>query len=75
MSTDDKNKKENNVIVLGETTTRIVRILIFVLLSFVLVRYALGIDLTDTEQIKIVLATSICFMAVNTFYPVIITRD
>lgn len=69
MSNDDKT------IILGETTTRIVRILIFALLSFVLVRYALGVDLTDTEQIKIVLATSVCFMIVNTYYPVIITRD
>lgn len=57
------------------TVTRLIRLLIFVLIIFVLVRYVLEINLTDIEQIKIVLAAGLCFMFVNTYYPIIITRD
>ena len=51
---------------------RVVRLMFYILLSFIVVRYFLNLNLTDTEYVKIVLATSVCFMFVNTYYPVIV---
>lgn len=53
---------------------RVVRMLIFVILSFVMLRYVLGIELSDIDQTKIVLGVTICFMLVNTYYPTVITE-
>jgi hypothetical protein len=61
----------NNIITNDVYSNRLARLLIFMLLNFVLVRYALAVNLTDIEQIKIVLASSICFMFVTTYYPVL----
>jgi hypothetical protein len=57
----------------NNSVDKCIRLLIFVLFSFVFVRYALGLELTDWEQTKIVLAVSASFMFVNTYYPVIMT--
>ncbi len=54
---------------------RVVRLMMFIILSYVIVRYALGLNLSDMDQTKIVLGSSICFMFVNTMYPVIMTRQ
>lgn len=51
---------------------RIVRMMIFVILSFVMLRYVLGLDLSDIDQTKIVLGATICFMFVNTYYPIVL---
>jgi hypothetical protein len=53
---------------------RIIRILIFIILSFIMLRYLIGVDLNDIDQVKIVIGVSICFMFVNTYYPTIITQ-
>jgi len=61
---------------IGDTSIkeRIVRLLMFIILSFLVLRYALGLCLTDIDQIKIVIGLSVCFMFVNTFYPVVVTK-
>ena len=48
---------------------RIVRILLFIILSFIMIRYILHIELNDIDQTKIVLGIAICFMIINTYYP------
>jgi hypothetical protein len=53
---------------------RIVRLLIFIIINYIIVRYALGLNLSDIDQTKIVLGSSVCFMFVNTMYPVVVTR-
>ena len=53
---------------------RIVRMMIFIILSFIMLRYIIDIELNDIDQTKIVLGITICFMFVNTYYPSIITR-
>jgi hypothetical protein len=53
---------------------RIIRILIFIIGSFIILRYLLGLTLSDIDQIKIVFGISVCFMFVNTYYPVVITQ-
>jgi hypothetical protein len=53
---------------------RIVRVLIFVILSFIMLRYLLGLELSDIDQTQIVLGLTVCFMFVNTYYPVVITN-
>jgi hypothetical protein len=62
---------------------RIVRVLIFILLGFIVVRYCLrtsGSDqrigsASDLDQIKIVLGMTVVFMFVNTYYPVVVTKN
>lgn len=53
---------------------RFVRVLIFIILSFIIIRCLLGLDLSDFNQIKIVLGMTVCFMFVNTYYPNIVTK-
>lgn len=59
---------------------RIVRVLIFILLGFIMVRYCLrksgdSSGLSDLDQIKIVLGMTVVFMFVNTYYPVVVTKN
>jgi hypothetical protein len=54
---------------------RIARVMIFIVLSFIIIRYLLGIELSDIDQTKIVLGLSVVFMFVNTYYPVVLTRE
>jgi hypothetical protein len=54
---------------------RIARIMIFIILSFMMLRYATGVELADIDQTKIVLGMSVCFMIVNTYYPTVITNN
>ena len=53
---------------------RIVRMMIFIILSFIMLRYILGLNLSDIDQTKIVLGITVCFMFVNTYYPTVITQ-
>lgn len=55
--------------------SRITRIIIFMLLGFIIVRYLTGIELSDIDQVKIVLGSTICFMFVNTYYPTVVTQN
>jgi hypothetical protein len=48
---------------------RIIRLFIFIITNFIILRYLSGIDLTDYEQIKIVIISTICLMFINTYYP------
>lgn len=61
--------KKTDMEIENDITERIVRVLLFMIFSFVLVRYALGLSLSDMDQTKIVLASTVCFMFVNTYYP------
>jgi len=66
---------------------RIIRVLIFILLGFIVVRYCfrtsgsdqlISSDLrisSDLDQIKIVLGMTVVFMFVNTYYPVVVTKN
>lgn len=53
---------------------KIMRIVLFMLISFVLIRYCLNIQLDDYEQIKIIMATAIAFIFVNLYYPSVIIQ-
>lgn len=53
---------------------RIVKMMIFIILCFIMLRYSVGVELNDIDQIKIVIGISICFMFVNTYYPTVITQ-
>lgn len=53
---------------------KIVRLLLFITLSYVMLRYCLGLNLSDIDQTKIVAATSVCFMFVSTYYPEVVTK-
>ena len=53
---------------------RIIRLLIFALINFIILRYLSEINLTNYEQIKIVLISVLCFMIVNTFYPYVVMK-
>ncbi|VBB18112.1 hypothetical protein YASMINEVIRUS_575 [Yasminevirus sp. GU-2018] len=53
---------------------RVVRILIFVLMNFIILRYLAGLELGDGDQLKIVAVTTLCFMFVNTYYPYVVTK-
>lgn len=59
----------------SDISERIMRILIFMLLSFIILRFLIATTLSDIEQIKITAAVTVCFMFVNTYYPVVITKD
>jgi hypothetical protein len=54
---------------------RIIRILLFIIFGFVILRYILDINLTDVEQIKIILSMTLCLMFVNTYYPHVIIKE
>lgn len=51
---------------------RLLRLLIFILLNFVLIRYVLDVTLDDYSQIKIVAISTLCFMIIDTYYPRVI---
>lgn len=51
---------------------RLLRLLIFILLNLVLIRYILDVVLDDYSQIKIVAISTLCFMIVDTYYPHVI---
>ena len=53
---------------------KVVRLLLFIILSYVILRYGLGLNLSDIDQTKIVAGLSVCFMFVNTYYPTVITK-
>ena len=53
---------------------RILKILIFIIISFIMLRYILDVPLSDIDQTKIVLGITICFMFVNTYYPTVLTQ-
>ena len=53
---------------------RLVRLLIFVLMFFIILRYLSGINISDFEQIEIVVISAICLMFVNTYYPYIVLK-
>jgi len=55
-----------------ELIDRIVRVLIFMFMGFIIVKYVPESKLGDMEQMKIVLAMTVCFMFVNTYYPFVI---
>lgn len=57
-----------------ETKERLYRVIIFVILNLVLIRYFIGINIDDIAQIKIVLVSVICYMFINTYYPVVVPR-
>lgn len=54
---------------------RLVRLLLFVLLNFLLIRYVLDVELDDSAQIKIVLIATLCFMFIDTYYPRVIIQN
>lgn len=54
---------------------RVLRLLIFILLNFILVRYVLDITMDDYSQIKIVAVSTLCFMIVDTYYPHVIINN
>lgn len=59
----------------SDIQSRIIRVLIFILLGFVVIRYLSGVSLSDIDQIKIVLGFTICFMFVNTYYPTVVIQN
>ena len=62
--------QQSNIII-----DRIVRLLIFIILNFIIIRYLLALNLSDTDQIKIVLASTVCFMFVTMYYPLVVIKD
>lgn len=58
---------------------KILRLLIFVILSFVIIKYIINPNLTnsltETEQVLITLSSTLCFMFINTYYPSIVNND
>ncbi|AYV77436.1 MAG: hypothetical protein Dasosvirus2_32 [Dasosvirus sp.] len=52
---------------------RIVRVLIFMIFVFLLIKYIVGVP-SLTDQINIVLVSTVSLMFVNTFYPVVVTK-
>lgn len=53
---------------------RIVKILMFIILCFLIIRYCLFIELTDIDQLKILMGVSVCFMFVDTQYPHVVKK-
>ncbi len=62
--------QQSNIII-----DRLVRILIFVVLNFIIIRFLLGLNLSNIDQIKIVLASTLCFMFVLMYYPIVILNQ
>ena len=58
-----------------EIKDKLIRIIIFIVFNLVLLRYISDIQLDDMTQIKIVLISTICYMFVSAYYPVIVIRD
>ena len=55
--------------------SRITRLLVFILLGFIVVRYLTGIPLSDLDQTKIVFGMAFLFMFLNTYYPSVIIQN
>jgi Flp pilus assembly protein protease CpaA len=53
---------------------RLIRLIIFIILSFIIVKCFTGVNLTNGEQINIVMGVAICFMFVNTYYPQVVLK-
>lgn len=53
---------------------RIIRLLIFILINFIALRYLSEVNLTDYDQAKIVAISTICFMFISTYYPYVIAK-
>jgi len=53
---------------------RIIRLFIFILMNFIILRYLSGVHLTDQDQIKIVAISAICFMFIITYYPYVVAK-
>jgi hypothetical protein len=52
---------------------RLLRLLIFIILNLIVLRYISGIGLSDYDQIKITGISTLIFMFVNTYYPHVVT--
>lgn len=59
----------------NNTQERVVRMLIFILMNLIILRYLSGLELGENDQIKIVMVTTLCFMFVNTYYPHVVTNS
>lgn len=55
-------------------TERLIRVFIFIIFNFIIIKYILDIKLSDNNLVMIILTSLFCFMFVNTYYPVIITK-
>lgn len=58
---------------------RLLRLLIFIITCFLIIRFIIVpsayTDITDIDQAKIITAATICFMFVNTYYPVVVLKE
>jgi hypothetical protein len=59
----------------NDNSEKLLRLLIFIITSYVLIRYVSGININDCEQTKIVLITSAVFMFVSSYYPNVVIID
>lgn len=53
---------------------KIMRLLWFVIICFVFLRYLLDVQNDEYQQIKIIIAASIAYIFVNMYYPVVVIK-
>jgi hypothetical protein len=64
-----KDSNNNDKYLTTDIKYRFMRLLIFVIFTLLFLKYLSGLNLNDFACIEITIATSICFMFVDTFYP------
>jgi len=65
----------SNITTTDKMYDRFTRLMVFIILVTLLNRYCLGIELSDGDQIKLILASGICFMVVDTYYPRVLVKS
>ena len=58
----------------NDISEKLIRLLIFVVASYIMLRYASGVEINEYDQTKIVLIVSAVFMFVSSYYPNVIIK-
>jgi hypothetical protein len=56
-------------------THKLFRLLIFVIIIMIIIRYFLDIDLSDMDQLKIILSVTVVYIGISTFYPYVVVKN